>query len=74
MPLSMNALADAMAHDYATEDLTDGELEKAKEAMRNFLRKEAVGGLAPYAHKSGAAKNAPWEFEDRSGRKKRAAD
>jgi len=71
--LSMNALADAMAHRYATEQLTDGELEKAKEGMRNYLKKAVTGGLAPYAHKSGAAKNAPWVFEDRSGRKDRPA-
>ncbi len=50
--------------------MTDDELEKAKEVMRNFLRKEVTGGLAPYAHKAGAAKSAPWVFEDRSGRKK----
>ncbi len=65
MPLNMNALADEMARRYATEDLTDGELEKAKEGMRYFLRKEVIAGLAPYAHKAGAAKNAPWVFEDR---------
>ena len=63
MSLNMNALADAMAHNYATEELTAGELEKAKEGMRNC--KEARDRLAPYAHKAGAAKNAPWEFEDR---------
>lgn len=73
MRLSMNALADAIARRYATEDLTDGELSRAREAMRNFLRKEAARGLAPYAHKAGTAKNAPWEFEDRSGQRKRAA-
>ena len=70
MSLTMSALADAMAHDYATEELTAGELDKAKEGMRNFLRKEAKDRLAPYAYKAGAAKNAPWVFEDR--RKRRA--
>ena len=73
MSLTMNALAEEMARRYATEDLTDGELEKAKEGMRNYLKKAVTGGLAAYAHKSGAAKNAPWEFEDRSGRKHRSA-
>ena len=68
MPLSMNALADELARRYATEELTDGQLEKAKEAMRNFLRTEVKGALAPYAHKAGKAKNAPWIFEDGSGR------
>ena len=66
MSLSMNALADEMARRYATEDLTAGELKKAKEGMRNYLKKTVTGGLAPYAHKAGTAKNAPWEFEDRS--------
>ncbi len=65
MSLSMNALAEEMAHRYATEELTAGELKKAKEPMRSYLRKEAFRGLAPYAHKSGAAKNALWVFEDR---------
>ena len=64
MPLSMNALADEMARRYATEDLTDGELEKAKGGMRNYLKKAVTGGLDPYAHKAGKAKNAQWEFED----------
>ncbi len=71
MSLNMNALADAMAHEYATEELSDGELERSKEGMRNFLRKEAKSRLAAYAHKAGKAKNAPWEFEDR--RKGRSA-
>ena len=53
---------------YATEDLTAGELKKAKEGMRNYLKKTVTGGLAPYAHKAGAAKSAQWEFEDRTGR------
>jgi len=66
MSLNMNALAEEMARRYATEDLTDDELEKAKEVMRNFLRKEVTGGLAPYARMSGSAPNAPYEFEDRS--------
>ena len=70
--LTMNALAHDMAHRYATENLTDGELEKAKEGMRNYLKKAVMGELAPYAHKSGAAKRAPWVFEDR--RKDRSAD
>ncbi len=65
VPLSMNALAEEMARRYATEDLTDGESEKAKEAMRSYLRKEARDQLAAYAHKAGKAKNAQWEFEDR---------
>ena len=68
MPLSMNALAYEMAHRYATEALTAGELEKAKEGMRNYLKKAVKGELAPYVHKSGAAKAAPWEFEDRQRR------
>ena len=67
----MNALAEQMAHRYATEDLTEGELERAKEGMRNYLKKVVTGGLAGYAHKSGAAKNAQWVFEDR--RKDRSA-
>ena len=53
--------------DYATKELTDGELEQAKESMRNFLHKEAARALAPYAHKAGTAKKAPWVFEDRQG-------
>ncbi|MCZ6759740.1 MAG: hypothetical protein O7D29_05095, partial [Gemmatimonadetes bacterium] len=68
MSLSMNALADEMARRYATEDLTAGELKKAKEGMRNYLKKTVTGGLAPYAHNAGAAKSAQWEFEDRTGR------
>lgn len=68
MPLSMIALADEMARRYATGEMTDGQFAKAKEGMRNFLRKEATNGLAKYAHKAGKAKNAPWEFEDRTGR------
>ncbi len=47
MRLTTNALADEIARRYATEEFTDGELERAKEAMRNFLRKEVTGGLAP---------------------------
>ena len=65
MSLSMNAFADAMAHLYATEELTAGELEKAKEGMRNYLKKAVKGELATYAHKAGKAKNAQWVFEDR---------
>ena len=71
MSLTMNALAHDMAHRYATEQLTDGELEKAKEGMRNYLKKAVTGELATYAHKAGKAKKAPWEFEDR--RKDRSA-
>ena len=56
MALSMNALAEQMARRNATEDLTDGELEKAKEAMRNFVRKEVSHGSAKYAHKAGQAR------------------
>ncbi len=67
MSLNMNALADVMARRYATEDLTAGELDRTKEGMRNFLRKEAKDRLAAYAHNAGAAKNAAWEFEDKSG-------
>ena len=62
----MNALANEMARQYATVPMTDGELEQSKEGMRNFLRKETAGQLAPYAHKAGGAKNAQWEFEDRT--------
>ncbi len=68
----MNALSDAMARHYATEELSAGELEQAKESMRIFFRKKVARGSAAYAHKAGTAKNAPWEFEDRSGQKMRA--
>ena len=71
MPLSMNALAEEMAHRCASEELTAGELEKAKEGMRNYLKKAVTGELAPYAHKAGKAKKSPWVFEDR--RKDRSA-
>ncbi len=70
MPLSMNALAEEMARRYASEDLADGELEKAKEGMRNYLKKAVAGDLDAYAHKANKAKRATWEFEDRSRRKK----
>lgn len=66
MILNMSKMAEEMAVRYATEELTDGELAKATESMRNFLRREVTGGLAPYAHKAGKAQNAPWEFEDRT--------
>ncbi len=68
MPLSMNALAEEMARRYATEELTDGELERAKEGMRNYLKKAVMGELAACAHKADKARNARWVFEDRSGR------
>jgi len=54
-----------MARRDASEDLTDGQLEKSKEGMRNYLKKAVTGGLASYAHKTGKAKNAHWIFEDR---------
>lgn len=72
MPLSMNALAEEMARCYATEELSGGELEKSKEAMRRFLRREITGRLASYAHKAGKAKSAPWVFEDRTRKPIRA--
>ncbi len=50
MPLSMNALAEEMARRYAATELTAGELKKAKEGMRNYLKKTVTGELAPYAH------------------------
>jgi hypothetical protein len=39
-----------MARFYAWEDLTVGELERAKEGMRTYLKKAVPGELAPYAH------------------------
>jgi hypothetical protein len=66
MLLNMSSLAEELARRYATEELTDGELEKAKEGMRNYLKKAAIGPLAIYAHKAGKARNAQWEFEDRT--------
>ncbi len=54
-----------MARRAATEDLTGGELAKAKQGMRNYLRKAVTGELAAYAHKAGKAKNAQWVFADR---------
>ncbi len=39
-------LAEEMARRYATEALTDGELEKAKEGIRNYLKK-AVKAMDP---------------------------
>lgn len=62
-PLTMNALAEGMARRYATQELTDGELMKSKEGMRNYLKRAVAGELASYARKTGKAKNALWMFE-----------
>jgi len=65
MSLNMSEMAEEMAGRYATEELTDGELAKSKEGMRNDLKRAVKSELAPYAHKAGKAKNAEWVFEDR---------
>jgi len=65
MPLNMSELAEKMTRRSNSEDLSDGELEKAKEGMRSYLRKAATRELAVYAHKAGKARNAQWVFEDR---------
>lgn len=68
MALNMSELAEEMARRNVTDGLTNGELENAKEVMRNYLRNAATQELAAYAHKTGKAKNAQWVFEDSSER------
>ncbi len=65
MPLNMSELAEEMARRNTTDEPTDGEFEKAKQGMRNYLRKAATRELDTYAHKAGKARNAQWVFEDR---------
>lgn len=64
MPLTMNVVAEEMARRYAGDaDLSDGEMARSKETMRNFLRNEVTGRLAKYANKASRAKTSPWRFE-----------
>ena len=58
---NQNRHAEEMARRNTADEPADDELEKAKQGMRNYLRKAATRELNAYARKEGAQ----WVFEDR---------